>query len=368
MGNGKSSLEKPVVNSQLREHFEGRRVLVTGHTGFKGSWLSLWLSELGAEVTGFALPPEYSNSHFQLLDLERRINHVEGDLRDENLVQGVFRSARPEVVFHLAAQALVRRSYQDPKSTFDINVSGSVNLLEAVCNSSDVRSVIFVTSDKCYSNKEWIWGYRENDELGGDDPYSASKAAAEMVFFAYYQSFFKVRPDLGAASVRAGNVIGGGDWAADRIVPDCVRALDAGTPIKLRNPEATRPWQHVLDPLHGYLRLAANLLEMPSKFGGAWNFGPDLKTGRTVKQLAEIAISIWGHGQIITQHAENEPFEHRLLQLNIDKSRLNLGWQPCWSSDQAILEAISWYKRFRSGEIPEEISLSQILAFMEQIK
>ena len=356
------------MSSQLQEVFQGRRVLVTGHTGFKGSWLSLWLHELGAEVTGFALAPEYSRSHFELIGLKRRLNHVEADLRDQVAVQRVFDSARPEIVFHLAAQSLVRRSYQNPKITFDTNVLGAVNLLESICKSNDVKSLIFVTSDKCYSNKEWVWGYRENDELGGHDPYSASKAAAEMVFRAYHHSFFQAKADFGSASVRAGNVIGGGDWAADRIVPDCVKALESGLPIKVRNPLSTRPWQHVLDPLHGYLRLAAKLLERPSDFSGAWNFGPELSGTWTVQELAEMAIGIWGAGEIKIQDIDNAPFEHRLLQLNIDKSKLELGWKPCWSSDQAISRAIGWYKQVDMGDPPEAVSLSQISAFMEQIE
>ena len=345
--------------------FSGRRVLVTGHTGFKGSWLSLWLSELGAEVTGFALAPEYSSSHFEVLELDRRVKHVEGDLRDAGSFQAAFDKAQPEVVFHLAAQALVRRSYDDPKATIDTNVTGSVNVLEAVRASNDVKSLVFVTSDKCYLNKEWVWGYRENDELGGHDPYSASKAAAEMVFKAYDHSFFKAMPELGVATVRAGNVIGGGDWAEDRIVPDCIRALKDGRPIQVRNPEATRPWQHVLDPLHGYLWLASRLYEYPKKFGGAWNFGPELNKSRNVLQLAEMAIDVWGSGEIEVAGSTGEPFEHRLLQLNIDKAKLELDWQPHWDSDQAIFETVGWYKRVLSGEAPTDVSLSQVSKFME---
>ncbi len=351
------------MSADLKSAFAGRRVLVTGHTGFKGSWLSLWLSELGAEVTGFALAPEYPRSHFELLGLAGRIRHIEGDLRDADAVNAAFAASRPEYVFHLAAQALVRRSYDDPKRTFDTNVAGSVNLLEAVRASKDVQTLIYVTSDKCYLNKEWTWGYRENDELGGHDPYSASKAAAEMVFMAYDHAFLQANAKLGYAAVRAGNVIGGGDWAEDRIIPDCVRALEAGTPIQVRNPDATRPWQHVLDPLHGYLCLAAALQTAPATYRGAWNFGPELNTSRTVLQLAEKAVELWGSGAVEVNRPEKAPFEHRLLQLNIDKAKLELGWRPRWLSDRAIAESIAWYRRVLSGETAWDVSRAQIAAF-----
>lgn len=266
--------------------FRGRRVLVTGSTGFKGSWLSHWLLALGAEVSGFALPPEPYATLFDRLRLGDRIDQHMGDIRDLDTVRGVLAHTRPDVVIHLAAQALVRRSYQDPKSTFDVNVGGGVNLLEAVRTSGDVRALVFITSDKCYRNKEWLWGYRENDELGGADPYSASKAAAELAFTAYQESFLAARPDLAAATTRAGNVIGGGDFSPDRIVPDCVRSLSDDKAIVLRNPGSTRPWQHVLEPLSGYLSLAAGMLAGTQGMAGAWNFGPEAENVRPVVELA----------------------------------------------------------------------------------
>ena len=254
--------------------FSGKRVLVTGDTGFKGSWLCLWLRELQADVVGYALPPKTNEDLFNLLGLEKFIHHIAGDIRDLEGLQLVFDEFQPEYLFHLAAQSLVRLSYKEPKLTFDTNVGGSVNVLEAVRATTSLRSVIFVTSDKCYRNKEWIWGYRENDALGGHDPYSSSKAAAELVLSAYQDSFFNNRKALGVASVRAGNILGGGDWAKDRLVPDIIKSLRQDTPIILRNPGATRPWQHVLDPLFGYLLLASRLYTSPQAFAGPFNFGP----------------------------------------------------------------------------------------------
>lgn len=354
-----------LVNIPLREIFAGKRVLVTGHTGFKGSWLALWLRDLGAEVTGYALAPDYDGSHFELLDLGRDVRHVVGDVRDLAHLKRIVDEARPEIVFHLAAQALVRHSYNEPKATFDTNVGGSVNLLEAVRLCNDVRALVFITSDKAYLNKEWPWGYRENDELGGHDPYSASKAGAEMAFMAYRHSFFERRDGLGTAVTRAGNVIGGGDWAVDRIIPDCMRALRDGQPIRLRNPLATRPWQHVLDPLHGYLRLAQALLTDPKRYTGPWNFGPELDRGLTVREVAERAMALWGGGKIVVEKETSAPFEHHLLQLSIDKAKLDLDWRPKWSSERAIAETVNWYKRITSGEAARAVSMAQIAAFME---
>ena len=353
------------MNAPLQETFAGKRVLVTGHTGFKGSWLALWLRDLGAEVTGYALAPDYAGSHFELLGIERDIRHVVGDVRNLIHLKKVVDATRPEIVFHLAAQALVRRSYDDPKTTFDTNVGGSVNLLEAVRLCDAVRALVFITSDKAYLNKEWSWGYRENDELGGHDPYSASKAGAEMAFMAYRYSFLERRDGLGAAVTRAGNVIGGGDWAQDRIIPDCMRALRDGKPIRLRNPLATRPWQHVLDPLHGYLRLAQALLVDPKRYTGPWNFGPELDRGLTVREVAERAAALWGGGKIVVETKASAPFEHRLLQLSIDKAKLDLGWRPKWPSDRAIAETVAWYRRVANGEAVRFVSTAQISMFMD---
>jgi CDP-glucose 4,6-dehydratase len=351
-----------VANSFLSE-FSGRRVMLTGHTGFKGSWLAFLLKEAGSEVLGYALPPEYPESHFELLGLNRCIRHIEGDIRDAGKLAETMCDFAPDVVFHLAAQALVKRSYNDPKTTFDTNVGGSVNLLEAVRACASVRSLVFVTSDKCYENVEWVWGYRENDRLGGHDPYSASKAAAEIVFSAYSRSLFSDRPALGVASTRAGNVIGGGDWAADRIVPDCIRALRNGQPIRLRNPGATRPWQHVLEPLAGYLLLATKLLEAPSSFSGAWNFGPSPSDVRTVKDVAERIVASFGSGHIEIEMSDSEQHEARLLQLNCDKALQLLGWRPRWSFEQTMVATAGWYKDVLDGTPAVEVTSSQLHDF-----
>jgi len=353
-----------VINDAL-SIFKGKRVLVTGDTGFKGSWLGLWLSELGADVLGFSLPPERGNDHFNEIGLDKVIKHIDGDIRDLAQLQSVFDEFQPEFLFHLAAQSLVRFSYDQPKLTFDTNVAGSVNILEAVRATPSLRSVIYVTSDKCYKNKEWIWGYRENDELGGRDPYSASKAAAEIVFSAYIDSFFSKQEGLGVASVRAGNVIGGGDWALDRIVPDSIKALQTKQPIILRNPSSTRPWQHVLEPLSGYLLLAAKLYESPKEFLGSWNFGPRGESIRTVEDLAKRIVSFWGEGELQVKAQDNAVHEARLLCLNCDKAQQSLGWHPRWDFDRAVDETVSWYKQVFFGEPGLTVSRRQIKDYME---
>ncbi len=353
------------MKANFPEVFRGRRVLVTGHTGFKGSWLSLWLRQMGAQVMGYALPPERPDDHFNLLGLEKLIEHVTGDIRDIDAVRKAFDQFQPEIVFHLAAQPLVRYSYAEPKLTFDTNVAGSVNILEASRMCPSLKALVYVTSDKCYRNNEWIWGYRENDELGGHDPYSASKAAAELVFSSYQDSFFHARRDFGAASVRAGNVIGGGDWAQDRIVPDAIRALKAGAPIFLRNPNSTRPWQHVLEPLSGYLMIAANLLGEPKRFAGAWNFGPRGESIRTVKDLAEFAAAKWGGGEVQVAPEANAPHEAGLLHLNCDKAHQLLGWYPKWDFERTVAETMHWYREISSGKPALEVSSKQIQSYME---
>lgn len=350
-----------LVNDEYLKTFSGRRVLVTGHTGFKGSWLALLLSGLGADVMGYALAPAYPESHFERLGLEKRIRHVEGDVRDLAALNKAVQSFKPEFVFHLAAQALVRESYSDPKSTFDTNVGGSVNLLEAVRACDSVRSLVFVTSDKCYENVEWIWAYRENDALGGRDPYSASKAAAEIVFSSYLRSWFTTHPHLGAASVRAGNVIGGGDWAADRIVPDCIRALVDKQAIVLRNPAATRPWQHVLEPISGYLKLAAYLYDAPHQYEGAWNFGPPVGDARTVLDVAKHLATQFVDGQVVVEASTNKLHEANLLQLNSDKARQMLQWSTRWDFEQTLQATGNWYQQvLLQGKDAAEVSLAQI--------
>jgi CDP-glucose 4,6-dehydratase len=344
--------------------FQNKRVIVTGDTGFKGSWLSLWLHELGANVLGYALPPKQENDHFHLLKLNTIIKHIDGDICDYSKVQQIFDEFKPDFLFHLAAQPLVRLSYNEPKLTLDTNIGGSINILEATRNTGSLRAAIFVTSDKCYRNKEWVWGYRENDELGGIDPYSASKAAVEIVFASYLESFFK-KSNCGVASVRAGNVIGGGDWSQDRIVPDCIKALIAQEPIKLRNPQATRPWQHVLDPLYGYLLLASKLYNDSQIFSGSWNFGPRVESVRTVNNLVTEIVRLWGDGEVISTADEKSPHEASLLQLNCDKAHLNLNWQPHWDFDQTMDATVSWYQNMVKKSSILSTTKQQIDTFME---
>jgi len=345
--------------------FRNKRVLVTGDTGFKGSWLSYWLSHLGAEVYGFALPPERDYDHYNTLGLADRIHHRDGDVRDLSAILDFIEEARPEFVFHLAAQPLVRHSYNEPKLTFDTNIGGTVNVLDAIRHTPGVKVLVTITSDKCYLNKEWCWGYRENDELGGKDPYSASKAAAELVYLAYQESFFRDRTHLGAASVRAGNVIGGGDWSADRIVPDCIRALRAKRPIELRNPRATRPWQHVLEPLSGYLLLASRLYEDPVQFRGSYNFGPESRGMHTVEDVARALIKVWGEGEIRVTRRENDPPEAGLLHLNCDKAHHTLGWYPRWGFEKTVEQTARWYKSVSEGADAESVTRRQIIEYME---
>lgn len=351
----------------LSSSFAGKKIFITGHTGFKGSWLAFLLHELGADVMGFALPPATPVNHFDLLKLDGKIRHVVGDIRDAALVSDTLQEFQPEFVFHLAAQALVRPSYDDPVSTFSTNVLGSVNLLEAVRHCESVRSLVYITSDKCYENVEWIWGYRENDQLGGRDPYSASKAAAEIAFSSYARSFFEQRALLGAASVRAGNVIGGGDWAVDRIIPDCIRAIEADIPVRLRNPGATRPWQHVLEPLSGYLLLAARLYENPKHWGGAWNFGPSTHEVRTVKNVAEVIVSHIGKGRVEVMESQTQVHEARLLQLNCDKAHQLLGWHPRWRVEKTLVATALWYKAVMNGGNAEEITRAQVHDFFPEL-
>ena len=352
---------------QTLNSFRGKRVFITGHTGFKGSWLAFLLHELGAEVMGFALDPVGEINHFNLLHLDKKIQHVVADITNGTQLSEALCDFAPDYVFHLAAQALVRPSYNNPTATFATNILGSANLLDAVRQCDSVRSLVYITSDKCYENVEWVWGYRENDRLGGRDPYSASKAAAELIFSSYNRSFFSSRETLGAATTRAGNVIGGGDWAVDRIIPDCIRAIEADQPIILRNPEATRPWQHVLEPLSGYLLLATHLYDAPKKWGGAWNFGPSTDETRTVKDVAETIISHLGQGRIEIESSAEQVHEARLLQLNCDKAHQLLHWSPRWSVDKTLEATALWYKVAMKGGDMEAITRQQVYEYFTEL-
>ena len=351
----------------MLEIYRGRKVFITGHTGFKGSWLTFLLHEVGAQVMGYSLKPQGDKSHFEQLNLATKIQHCIGDVRDSSALLEALLGFQPEFVFHLAAQALVRPSYANPLDTLSTNIMGSANLLEAVRLCDSVRALIYVTSDKCYENVEWIWGYRENDSMGGIDPYSASKAAAELIFSSYARSFFHHRSSLGAASVRAGNVIGGGDWAVDRIVPDCIRAIAKGESIVIRNPLATRPWQHVLEPLSGYLLLASRLYEDPFRWGGAWNFGPSNHEVRSVMDVANHLVRKIGKGSIEVKQHEGQLHEAHLLQLNCDKASQLLGWRPRWSVDQALDATADWYARSDMGESTQKVTRSQLEMYFPEL-
>lgn len=357
----------------FKDFYKDKRVLVTGHTGFKGSWLALWLHESGASVSGFSLLPNTEPNHFDLIGLKDLIHHRVGDIRDLQAVQDTFAAVQPEIVFHLAAQPIVRESYDDPKTTLDTNIGGTINVLEAIRHCPSVKAVVVVTSDKCYENKELVWGYRENDPMGGHDPYSASKGAIEIVCSSYRRSFFEKNgrgPHLGFATARAGNVIGGGDWAKDRIIPDCIRALSQEEPIIIRNPKATRPWQHVLDPLSGYLLLAKRLSEDPEYFGGSWNFGPAKSEQIEVIQLVNEFVKGWGSGKIETRSSENNAFhEAHLLKLCIDKAMHELHWRPTLDSKTSIGWTAQWYKAWHEKKIDLRlISINQINEFKNKYR
>lgn len=338
--------------------FRGTRVLVTGHTGFKGSWLTRWLLDLGAEVTGLALEPDTTPSLFDDLGLQDHVAHHVGDIRDAALVESIITAAQPEVVLHLAAQPLVRRAYAEPVYTFEVNAVGTANVLEAVRATDSVRAVVSVTTDKVYKNPETGHPFTEDEPLGGHDPYSASKACAEIVTASFRDSFF-ASGGPAVATARAGNVIGGGDWAEDRIVPDCVRALAAAGPIAVRNPGAVRPWQHVVEPLSGYLRLAQLLLEDGRGYAEAFNFGPDPEGRHTVADVVEAAIGVWGSGEWHRPELGVQPHEAGLLTLNVDKAADRLGWTPLWDFDETIARTVGWYREYavdRSSAVDSTIS------------
>jgi CDP-glucose 4,6-dehydratase len=342
--------------------WDGRRVLVTGHSGFKGSWLSLWLATMGAEVTGLSDGVPTDPSLYELARVGELVHEVRVDVRDARAVTDAVGRARPEVLLHLAAQPLVRQSFVDPRSTYDINVMGTVNVLDAVRLVDGVRAVVNVTSDKCYANREWEWAYREDEPMGGFDAYSSSKGASELITSAYRHSFFS-RPD-GAqlASARAGNVIGGGDWGADRLIPDFMRAALSGNSVSVRNPTATRPWQHVLNPLSGYLVLAQALWDDPDA-ATAWNFGPSDEDAHTVAWIAERLSELWPGG--VAWHHVDEGDRHEAQFLKVDSSRAHsrLGWEPRWRLSHALETIVDWYGALRDGEDMQAVTLAQLEAF-----
>ena len=347
----------------LDHAFRGKKVLVTGHTGFKGGWLSLWLQHLGADVVGYGLPPDTEPSLFKEIDAQAAGESIFADVRDRAKLLDVMENERPEHVFHLAAQPLVRRSYRDPVGTFETNVMGTANLLDAVRQVDSVCSCVVITSDKCYQNMECAHAYRESDPLGGYDPYSASKAAAEIVVSSFRQSFFS-DDRCGVASARAGNVIGGGDWAEDRILPDCIRALTKGERVKVRSPTAVRPWQHVLEPLYGYLLLSMKLRDDPKSFGGAWNFGP-MVSQYTVGQLVDDVVNAWGSGEWDDISDAKAVHEAHYLRLDSTKANVGLGWMPKLEVKQSVELTVAWYRRNQERVAMREFTLQQIAAYMQ---
>ena len=361
----KSALESMVVDKAF---WDGKKVFLTGHTGFKGGWLSLWLRSLGANVTGFALEPSAEPNLFNVANVSQDITSIIGDIRNLSSVESAVREHSPDIIIHMAAQPLVRYSYTNPVETYETNVIGTVNMLEAARKTRGVRAFINVTSDKCYENREWIWGYRENEPMGGHDPYSSSKGCAELVTSAYRDSFFNSdeRPghSLALASARAGNVIGGGDWAEDRLVPDLMRAIMDNKVVTIRNPGAIRPWQHVLEPLSGYLLLAQKLWEHGNEHAEGWNFGPKEEDAKPVSWIADYISSNWGDNvEWDVKGCDKEPHEAQYLKLDCAKAMNRLGWHPKWDLEKALDSVIEWYKAYWKEADMHELTLAQIESY-----
>jgi CDP-glucose 4,6-dehydratase len=339
--------------------WRGKKVFLTGHTGFKGSWLSLWLQQLGAQVTGYALPPPTHPSLFEVAQVAQGMTSIISDICDGTRLTNAMRQAAPNIVIHMAAQPLVRRSYVDPVETYSTNVMGTVYLLEAVRQTPSVRAVVNVTTDKCYENKEWVWGYRENEPMGGFDPYSSSKGCAELVTAAYRNSFFNTAKysehQVALATARAGNVIGGGDWAEDRLIPDVLRAIESSQSVNIRNPHATRPWQHVLEPLSGYLALAENLYTQGPAFAEAFNFGPAEEDAKPVQWIVEQLTQSWGNGASWHLDGGTHPHEAHYLKLDCSKARATLGWQPHWKLSQALQAIIVWHRAHNTHQSSKDM-------------
>jgi CDP-glucose 4,6-dehydratase len=344
------------------DFWRDRHVLVTGHTGFKGAWLTLWLQRLGAQVTGFSLGVPTRPSLYELARAAEGIESIKGDVRDALALDAALRAAQPEVVIHMAAQSLVRRSYDQPRETYEVNVMGTVNLLDAVRRGAGMRAVVIVTSDKCYENREWEWAYREGEPLGGHDPYSSSKACAELVTDAFRRSFFDGDDAPRLASARAGNVIGGGDWGVDRLLADVMRSALDGQPIRLRNPDSIRPWQHVLNPLGGYLTLAQALCCSP-EFAGAWNFGPGDEDSQTVRSIVQRISGLWPQPLNWVEDPEPHPREARQLRLDSARARARLGWRPAWGLQEGLEALVDWYRALRADEDMRDATIAQIDAF-----
>lgn len=369
MAIGQGAVEGVEMNT---EFWRGKRVLLTGHTGFKGSWLSLWLQSMGAQVVGYALAPPTNPSLFEVAEVGQGMTSIIGDIRDLEHLRRVFAEHQPEIVIHMAAQPLVRYSYIEPVETYSTNVMGTVNLLEAVRSTDSVKAVVNVTSDKCYENREWVWGYRENEAMGGYDPYSNSKGCAELVTSAYRNSYFHPEKygthGVAIASGRAGNVIGGGDWAGDRLIPDIMRAITEGKPVNIRSPHAIRPWQHVLEPLSGYLVLAQKLFEEGAAYAEGWNFGPNDEDAKPVQWIVEKLTQAWGEGASWVLDGGEHPHEAHYLKLDCSKAKMRLDWQPRWHLEDALSAIIEWHRAHREGKGMRELTLRQISAYNNSIQ
>lgn len=352
--------------------YKNKVVLVTGHTGFKGSWLSIWLNMMGAKVVGYSLDPYSDRGNFNACHLsEKLFADIRGDVRDYDKLNNVFQTYKPEIVFHLAAQALVRTAYENPKDTYDINLMGSLNILEVSRHHDFVKQIIMITSDKCYENIEQIWGYKETDRMGGYDPYSASKGCAELMISSYRNSYFNPKDyhihGKAIANVRAGNVIGGGDWSDNRLIPDCIRSIESNQNIEVRNPVATRPWEHVLEPLSGYLRVGEKLIEDPITYSTSFNFGPDISANKTVLEVVNRLVEYYGKGKVVNASDPNAVHENTLLNLDVTKAYVMLGWRAEWGLQEALEKTVDWYKTSLNNDDMYELCVKQILEHGDSI-
>jgi len=351
------------------EFWQNKQILITGHTGFKGSWLSLWLQSLGANVIGYALNPPTQPSLFAIADVAQGMISITGDIRNLEKLQGIMAQYQPQIVIHMAAQPIVRYSYEHPLETYTTNIIGTANLLEAVRHTESVKVVVSITSDKCYENKESVWGYRENETMGGKDPYSSSKGCAELIISAYRHSYFTPQNDeshgIALASVRAGNVIGGGDWAKDRLIPDIIRAIQAQKPVLIRNPQSTRPWQHVLEPLNGYLTVAEHLWEEGVKYAEAWNFGPNDDDAKPVSWIVQRLTHLWGDGASWHLDQKEHPHEDHYLKLDCSKAKARLGWKPKLSLAVALEWIVEFYQGYFQQQDMRQLTQAQILRFQD---